>query len=332
MQSMIPPKTLTQYLIRHLASHPDQKDLVLIMSDLAAIGKQISHQTNHAGLVGIRGRAGFGNVSGDDVQKLDVYANELCKDYLRQTGHFALLASEEEETIVDMAGFGKDAKYVIAFDPLDGSSNIDVNAGIGTIFSVLRVRTDCDHAGEQQFFQRGRDQVIAGYLLYGSSTVLVFSFGDGVHEFTLDQGLGEFLLSNERIVIPDTCDMYGANEGNASYMSQKDRNFIDYLRVEKKCTTRYVGSLVADIHRTLLKGGIFLYPGIDKKGAGVYEGKLRLNYELKPLAFLLEQAGGRAIDGVQNILDIVPASLHQRCAFIAGSKEIVEYYGNFTNP
>lgn len=318
--------TLTQYLIAHLASHPDQKDLVLIMSDLAAIGKQISHQTNHAGLVGIRGRAGFGNASGDDVQKLDVYANELCKDYLRTTGHFALLASEEEETIVDMAGFGKGAKYVIAFDPLDGSSNIDVNAGIGTIFSVLRVRVDCDPTSEQQFFQKGRDQVIAGYLLYGSSTVLVFSFGDGVHEFTLDQGLGEFLLSNERIQIPDTCDMYGANEGNVSYMSLKDRDFIEYLRAERKCTTRYIGSLVADIHRTILKGGIFLYPGIDKKGTGTYVGKLRLNYELKPLAFLLEQAGGMAIDGAQNILDIEPTALHQRSAFIAGSSSIIEEY------
>lgn len=323
------PQTLTQYLITHLASHPDQKDLVLIMSDLAAIGKQISHQTNHAGLVGIRGRAGFGNASGDDVQKLDVYANELCKDYLRATGHFALLASEEEETIVDMTGFGKGAKYIIAFDPLDGSSNIDVNAGIGTIFSVFCVRTDCDRASEQQFFQKGRDQVIAGYLLYGSSTVLVFSFGDGVHEFTLDQGLGEFILSNERIQIPDRCDLYSVNEGNAPYMSQKDHGFIEYLKFEKKCTTRYVGSLVADIHRTLLKGGIFLYPGIDKKGTGIYEGKLRLNYELKPLAFLLEQAGGSAVDGIQSILDIEPISLHQRSAFIAGAKIIIDEYVNF---
>ncbi len=321
-------QTLTQYLIGHLAAHPDQKDLVLIMSDLAAIGKQISHQTNHAGLVGIRGRAGFDNASGDDVQKLDVYANALCKDYLRQTGHFALLASEEEEMVVDMGVFGKDAKYVIAFDPLDGSSNIDVNAGIGTIYSVLRIRTDCDHASEQQFLQKGRTQVLAGYLLYGSSTVLVFSFGDGVHEFTLDQGLGEFLLSNERIQIPDHCDIYSVNEGNVSYMSQKDRGFIEYLRAEKKCATRYVGSLVADIHRTLLKGGIFLYPGIDKKGAGVHEGKLRLNYELKPLAFLLEQAGGRAIDGAQNILDIEPTSLHQRCAFFAGSTSVIDEYIN----
>lgn len=322
------PQTLTQYLISHLASHPDQKDLVLIMSDLAAIGKQISHQTNHAGLVGIRGRAGFGNASGDDVQKLDVYANELCKDYLRATGHFAILASEEEESIVDMGDFGKDAKYIIAFDPLDGSSNIDVNASIGTIFSILRVRVDCDRASEQQFLQKGREQALAGYVLYGSSTVLVFSFGDGVHEFTLDQGLGEFLLSNERIQIPDTCDMYSVNEGNAPYMSQKDHGFIEYLKFEKKCTTRYIGSLVADIHRTILKGGIFLYPGIDKKGTGIYKGKLRLNYELKPLAFLLEQAGGKAIDGTQNILDVEPTSLHQRSAFMAGSGGIIQEYLN----
>ncbi|MEK7123256.1 MAG: class 1 fructose-bisphosphatase [Patescibacteria group bacterium] len=322
------PLTLTQYLIGHLSSHPDQKDLVLIMSDLAVIGKQISHQTNHAGLVDIRGSAQRANASGDDVKKLDVYANELCKEYLSQTGHFSLLASEEEEYIVDMGDYGKNAKYVIAFDPLDGSSNIDVNVSIGTIFSVHKRLPDLDRTDERHYFQKGRDQVLAGYLLYGSSTVLVFSFGDGVHECTLDQGLGEFILSSEYIRTPDVCTMYSVNEANLTYMQERDRRFIDVLKNESHCATRYIGSLVADIHRNMLKGGIFLYPGIDKKGTGVYEGKLRLNYELKPLAFLIEQAGGRAIDGVTDILDIESTSLHQRCAFVAGTKAIVEEYIN----
>lgn len=325
---MSQPLTLTQYLLGHLSSHPDQKDLVLIMSDLATIGKQISHHTNHAGLIGIQGGAGVENIHGEDVQKLDVYANELCKEYLRQTGHFAALASEEEDRPVDMGEYGKDARYVIAFDPLDGSSNIDVNVSVGTIFSVHSVRTGCDRFDEKQFLQKGKDQVLAGYLLYGSGTVLVFSFGDGVHEFTLDQGLGEFLLSREHIRVPDTCDIYSVNEGNAPHFSQKDRQFIEYLKTEKKCSTRYIGSLVADIHRNLLKGGIFMYPGMDKKGSGEYAGKLRLNYELKPLAFLIERAGGQAIDGIRDILDIEPVSLHERAGFIAGNKSVVGEYLN----
>ncbi len=298
------------------------------MSDLATIGKQISHHTNHAGLVGIQGRAGVENIHGEDVQKLDVYANDLCKEYLRQTGHFAALASEEEETPVDMGEFGKDARYVIAFDPLDGSSNIDVNVSVGTIFSVHTLRTDCERLDEKQFLQKGSEQALAGYLLYGSGTVLVFSFGNGVHECTLDQGLGEFLLSRENMRIPEPCGIYSVNEGNTSYFSEKDKKFIERLKLEKKCSTRYIGSLVADIHRTLIKGGIFMYPGIDKKGTGEFAGKLRLNYELKPLAFLLEQAGGRAIDGIADILSMEPTSLHQRSGFIAGDRSIINEYLN----
>jgi len=318
--------TLTQYLIQHLAAHPDQKDLVLMMSDIAVIGKYISRETNRAGVAGIRGGTDATNIQGEHVQKLDIFANDLCKNYLRETGHFAALASEEENTVVDMGKYGKDAQYVIAFDPLDGSSNIDVNVSIGTIFSVHRRRTDCDRTDEKQFLQKGREQVLVGYVLYGSSTVLVFSFGDGVHEFTLDQGLGEFLLSNEHIRVPKKCLYYSVNEGNTFYMSEKDKKFIEYLKFEKKSSTRYIGSLVADFHRNLLKGGIYLYPAVDKKGTGEYMGKLRLNYELKPIAFLLEQAGGLAIDGEKDILNIQPTSLHQRTAFIAGNRDIVDEY------
>lgn len=296
------------------------------MNDLATIGKCISRETNRAGLADILGIAGYTNVQGEEVTKLDVFANELCKNYLRETGHFVALASEEEEGVVDMGGAGKDAQYVIAFDPLDGSSNIDINASIGTIFSVhRRLEGDLPHA-EQHFLQKGRDQVLAGYLLYGSSTVLVFSFGDGVHEFTLDQGLGEFLLSRERMRIPTTCDLYSVNETNTPWMREKERGFVRYLREEKKCGLRYFACLVADGHRGLLHGGIFLYPALDKKGDGTYAGKLRLNYEAKPMAFLYEQAGGLAVNGETNILDVPPQSLHERVPLIMGNRGVIERY------
>lgn len=326
---MLHAQTLTQHLLHHLGTHPDQKDLSLIMSDLATIGKYISRETNRAGLIGILGTAGQVNIQGEQVQKLDVLANEMCKTYLKQTGHFAALASEEEESVVDMGEFGKDAKYVIAFDPLDGSSNIDVNVSIGTIFSVHRIREDVERTSPLQFCQKGSEQVLAGYILYGTSTVLVFSFGDGVHEFTLDQSLGEFLLSNEHMTVPQTCEVYSVNEGNTRYFSEKDKNFIEYLKSEQHLSTRYIGSLVADFHRNLIRGGIFLYPAMDKERTGKYTGKLRLNYEAKPMAFLLEQAGGLAIDGKKNVLDIEPQGLHERVSLIMGNKEVVEKYLNF---
>lgn len=316
--------TLTQYLLSQLADHPDQKDLVMIMSDLATIGKIISRETNRVGLAGIIGVTGEMNVQGEHVQKLDVFANEVCKKYLGATGHFSALASEEEETVVDLNNPG--GKYVIAFDPLDGSSNIDVNVSIGTIFSVHRCKENFSATDVQQFLQTGREQVLAGYILYGSSTVIVFSFGDGVHEFTLDQSLGEFLLSHEKIVVPESCAIYSVNEANLPIMREQDQHFIEQLKTTKKCGTRYIGSLVADFHRNLKKGGIFLYPAIRKEGSTEYKGKLRLNYELKPMAFLLEQAGGLAIDGSKNILDIIPTELHQRSGVIMGNRAIVEEY------
>jgi fructose-1,6-bisphosphatase I len=317
------PLTLTQYLLKHLADHPDQAELTMIMGDLATIGKCISRETNRAGVAGILGEVGYTNVQNEQVKKLDVLANELCKEYLRQTGHFAALASEEEDATVLL---NDNAKYIIAFDPLDGSGNIDINASIGTIFSVHKRLENVPVDSEQQFLQRGRDQVLAGYIFYGASTVLVFSFGAGVHEFTLDQSIGEFLLSRERIMIPDECEFYSVNETNVPNMRQKEQQFVRHLRDEKKCSLRYFACLVADGHRGLLKGGIFLYPGVDKKGAGAYEGKLRLNYEVKPMAFLYEQAGGLATNGEKHILDMIPTSLHQRVPLIMGNRDIVEKY------
>ncbi|MBI4268437.1 class 1 fructose-bisphosphatase [Candidatus Uhrbacteria bacterium] len=314
--------TLTQFLLAHPTDHLLQKDLALIMADIAAIGKYISREVNRAGVVDIRGAAGVQNVQGEHVQKLDAYANELCNAYLSETGHFAALASEEEEGIVPLH---PKAEYVIAFDPLDGSSNIDVAVSIGTIFSVHRVRPDFPSSDERQFLQDGRSQVLAGYIVYGASTVLVFSAGDGVHEFTLDMTLGEFMLSRERMRIPETCRIYSVNEGNVPFMRVKDQSFIAALK-KRGMQTRYIGSLVADVHRNLIKGGIFLYPAIDKKGSGSYEGKLRLLYEAQPLAFIVEQAGGAASDGAQPILDIIPDRIHERTALYIGNRDIIEEY------
>ena len=322
------PPTLSQFLIKELIDHPEKEKLVAIMSDLATIGKIISNHTNRAGLVDILGSTNQTNIQDEEVQKLDVFCNELCKNYLRQTGNFAAMASEEEDGVVEMGEFGKDAQYVIAFDPLDGSTNIDVNISVGTIFSVHRLLPEFSRVDEQQFFQPGNSQALAGYILYGSSTVLVFSWGNAVHEFTLDQGLGEFLLSREKIVIPDVCKIYSVNEANMELFSTKDKQFVEYLKKEKKCSTRYIGSLVADVHRNFIKGGIFLYPGMDKKGTGEYTGKLRLNFEAKAMAYLAKQVGGLAVDGLQDILDVIPTSLHQRVPLIVGNKNVIEYYLN----
>ncbi len=318
------PQTLNQYLLRHLSQHSDQTELIQIMSDLATIGKYISRETNRAGVAGILGETGTTNIQNEQVKKLDVLANELCKSYLKETGHFAALASEEEETVVDLGN--PNAKYVIAFDPLDGSTNIDVNVSIGTIFSVHKKLPNVPANSEQQFLQPGKDQVLAGYVLYGTSTVLVFSFGDGVHEFTLDQSLGEFLLSRERLTIPETCDIYSFNEANLPLMAERDKKFIEHIKNDLKCRTRYIGSMVADIHRNLIKGGIFVYPGMDKKGTGEYTGHLRINFEAKPMAFIAREAGGLATDDKQAILDIVPNALHQRVPLVVGNRHVVEHY------
>jgi len=320
------PLTLSQFLIKELSNHPEREGLVSIMSDLGTIGKIISSHTNRAGLAGILGTTEKKNIQNEEVQKLDEFCNDLCKNYLRQTGNFAAMASEEEETVVDMGEFGKEAKYVIAFDPLDGSANIDVNLPIGTIFSVQRRLNDLDRTDERQFLQPGRNQVLAGYILYSASTILVFSWGDGVYEFTLDQGLGEFLLTREKIFVPDECKIYSFNEGNNNYLSSNDKKFIDYLRNDKKCSCRYVSAMVADVHRNIIKGGIFMYPALDKKGLNDFKPKLRLNYEAKPMAYLIEQAGGLSTDGKISLLDIAGESLHQRVPVFLGNKDIIENF------
>lgn len=318
------PKTLQQYLLERLEEHPERLQLVMMMADIATIGKLISAQTNRAGLANIRGLSGNTNVQDEAQAKLDVYANDLCKEYLKSTGLFAAMASEEEDKAVDLQN--PKAAYVIAFDPLDGSSNIDVNASVGTIFSVHK-RLDGIPAGrDEQFLQTGRDQVLAGYVLYGTSTILVFSWGDGVHEFTLDVDLGEFFLSNDRLTIPDKCAYYSFNEAYAPFIAPKDQDYLRKLKDAAAPKLRWVGAFAADFHRNLVKGGVFFLPPFDTSGDGDFKPKLRLNYEAKPMAFLAEQAGGGATAGPEDILDIVPTALHQRVPVIIGNKEIVNLY------
>jgi fructose-1,6-bisphosphatase I len=321
------PKTLQQYLLEQLEDHPERLQLVMMMSDLAAIGKLISAQMSRAGLTGIRGMAGSTNIQDEDQAKLDVVSNDICKEYLAATDLFAAMASEEEDAAVDLKN--PQAQYVIAFDPLDGSGNIDVNVSVGTIFSVHR-RLDGIPAGdERHFLQPGRDQVVAGYLIYGSSTMLVFSWGDGVHEFTLDRDLGEFFLSNDHLQIPKSCKYYSVNASYEPQLSPKDKAYVRRLR-DTGATQRWVGAFAVDFHRNLLKGGVFFMPATDRSGKGEYKPKLRLNYEVKPLAFLAEQAGGAASTGTENVLDLQPTALHERVPVIIGNKNIVNLYKEVT--
>lgn len=315
------PITLQQYLLSELRDHPDKYELVMMMADIATIGKLISARTNRAGLTDIRGLADTTNVQDETQAKLDIYTNDLCKNYLSNTGLFSALASEEEDEAVDLDN--PDANYVIAFDPLDGSSNIDVNVGVGTIFSVHNKLPDLAPADEKQFLQTGRDQVLAGYVLYGSSTMLVFSWGDGVHAFTLDVDLGEFILSDDHVKIPADTPYYSFNEAYANVMSESDQSYMETVRA-KTDKLRWIGSLVADFHRNMIKGGVLFFPAIDPSGKGNFKPKLRLNYEAKPMALLAEQAGGLATDGETNILDIVPSELHQRVTVRIGTKQLVK--------
>ncbi len=320
-------KTLDQYLLEALSGHPERLELVMVMSNIATIGKLISAHTNRAGLAHVRGLADSTNIQDETQAKLDIYTNELCKSYLKSTGLFAALASEEEDQVVDLQS--PDARYVIAFDPLDGSSNIDVNVSIGTIFSVHKKLEGIEPGDERQFLQPGKDQVLAGYILYGPSTMLVFSWGDGVHEFTLDVDLGEFLLSDDHLTMPADCPYYSVNEGYSDFMAPADQAYVSRLKA-KIGRLRWIGSFVADFHRTLLKGGVFFYPAVDTKGGQEYKPKLRLNYEAKPIAFLAVQAGGAATTGSQNILEIIPTSLHQRIPVIIGNPKIVNNYKETT--
>jgi fructose-1,6-bisphosphatase I len=308
-------------------------NLTALLMDLIYAAKIISREVNKAGLVDILGLAGTENIHGEEVKKLDEYANDLLFKAMDHGGHLCIMASEERDEVIQIPDKFPKGNYVLLFDPLDGSSNIDANVSIGTIFSIHRKKTDGENGTLEDCLQKGSDQVAAGYVIYGSSTMLVFTSGQGVNGYTLDPSVGEFILSHIDIKTPSKGKIYSANEGNSKFWDEGTRKYIDYLK-EKDSTTgrpyslRYIGSLVADFHRNLLYGGIFLYPA-DYKDPNKPKGKLRLLYEASPLAFIVEQAGGMATTGKENIMDIVPTELHQRVPLIIGSREDVLMYQKF---
>jgi fructose-1,6-bisphosphatase I len=291
--------------------------LTQLLSDIALASKVINREVNKAGLVDIMGKMGSSNSAGDQQQKLDVLANIRFTRALLKGGEACALVSEELETHSEL---NKDGKYIVTLDPLDGSSNIDVNVSIGTIFSIYKRKSKAGGAIEPaDILQSGNDQIAAGYILYGSSTILVFTTGQGVNGFTLEPTLGEYVLSHPGLQIPKDGDIYSINDGLSNYMPQGIRDYIEYCK-ETDHTARYIGSLVADFHRNLLRGGVYLYPPTAEKKTG----KLRLVYECQALAFISEQAGGLASDGARRIMDIVPETLHQLTPFYVGSKHMVE--------
>jgi fructose-1,6-bisphosphatase I len=314
-----------------LENQPDHAvgDFTNLLYDIALAAKFISHKTTRAGLVGILGRAGVTNVQGEDQQKLDVYADQILFRMCDHTGRLCAMASEEHEEFIPIPNEFAKGRYVLVYDPLDGSSNIDVNVSVGTIFGIYRC-LDWEKRGRlEDCLQRGRDLVAAGYVLYGSSTMLVYSTGKGVHGFTLDPEIGEFLLSHENIKIPEPPMYYS---GNHSYFGRWSEGVQEYVRwlqgrneSEVVLTERYIGSLVGDFHRNLQQGGVFIYPAETRKP----DGKMRLLYEAAPLAFLAEQAGGYASNGRKPILDIKPTTLHQRVPLFIGNRSLVEMAEHF---
>jgi fructose-1,6-bisphosphatase I len=319
--------TIERFIFDQEHRYPEATgELSNLLYDIALAAKIIAAAIRRAGLVNILGAAGAKNVQGEEQQKLDVIANETIKNCLNHTGRVCVMGSEEDEDIVPVPPEYPVGKYAVLFDPLDGSSNIDVNSAVGTIFSIYR-RVSMEGRGTvRDVLQPGCKQVAAGYVMYGSSTMLVYTTGQGVHGFTLDPTIGEFLLSQPRIVTPRVGTYYSVNESNFWRWDQAMQAAVRGLKGElsdgvKPKNSRYIGSLVADFHRNLIAGGIFLYPADSKNPSG----KLRLLYEASPMAFLAEQAEGSATDGVNRILDLMPSALHQRTPLVIGSREDVGF-------
>jgi len=327
--------TVSRYIMEMERNIPDATgDFSNLLAELTLAGKMIHREVSKAGLLDVLGKTGDINIQGEEVMKLDVLADEIVFRALDHTGHLCVLASEEQDTVRTIPPNYPCGKYVLNYDPLDGSSNIDANVSIGTIFSIHRRVTPGKGCGdERDCMQPGYKQVCAGYLVYGSSTMLVYTTGQGVHGFTLDPSVGDFLLSHENIQIPGQGNIYSVNEGNYGLWDEATRRYVDHLREPdpqsgRPYKSRYIGSLVADFHRTLLYGGIFMYPA-DRNHE---HGKLRLLYEASPLAFVVEQAGGMAVDGTaQRIMDVLPTELHQRTPLVIGSRGDVEEYLGFRN-
>ncbi len=326
-------KTLTQFIIERQADFPFATgEFSRLLYQVGVAAKVINKKVNKAGLVDILGEAGEVNVQGEDQKKLDVFANYQLIQALKSSGECCGVASEEDQEIITFdSDLSRDGNYIFCMDPLDGSSNIDVNVSIGTIFSIYRrISPRGEKAVLEDFLQEGTKQIAAGYIIYGSSTMLVYTTGRGVFGFTLDPSIGEFCLSHMGIQTPNNGSIYSINEGNIGKFPDGVKKYIGYCQETDKETNRpysgrYIGSLVADFHRNLLKGGIFIYP----QTASAPNGKLRLIYECNPIAFLAEQAGGRATSGTERILEIKPHSLHQRVPFIVGSKNMVDKVESF---
>ena len=321
---------IAQRLAQHLSTEASRLgDLTVVLHQLAMAGKLIARELSRAALVGQLGQTGSVNIQGEQVKKLDLWANETVVRALEASRLVSIVVSEE----MDEPLYLGEGPYVVCIDPVDGSSNLDVNGIVGTIFSVRRRRGQGRPSAEADAMQPGTAQVAAGYIMYGPSAVLVYTAGQGVHGFTLEPSLGEFIQSHDGIRIPTRGRIYSINDGNAAAWPDGIRRFIEYLRVPDKATgrpytARYVGSMVADLHRTLLEGGIFLYPA--PAGAdGTRSGKLRLQYEVAPMGLLVEQAGGRASTGAERVLDVRPMSPHQRVAIMLGSRDDVQLAEDF---
>ncbi|WP_088324107.1 class 1 fructose-bisphosphatase [Polaribacter tangerinus] len=325
-------QTLGEFIIENQhAFKYSSGELSSLLHSIRLAAKVVNHEVNKAGLVDIIGAFGDTNVQGEDQQKLDIYANEKFIQTLTKRNIVCGIASEEEDSFISINSIDENHqnKYVVLIDPLDGSSNIDVNVSVGTIFSIYRRITPIGKPVElKDFLQKGSEQVAAGYVVYGTSTMLVYTTGDGVNGFTLNPAIGSFYLSHPNMTFPETGNIYSVNEGNYFDFPEGIKKYIKYCQEEKDdrpYTSRYIGSLVSDFHRNMIKGGIYMYP----KGSRNPQGKLRLLYECNPMAFIAEQANGKCSDGYTRTMDVQPTELHQRVPFICGSKKMVEKVEEF---
>ena len=325
---MIPTQTISRFIHSKRREFPDSTgELSDLLVSISLSVKLIAQMVATAGFKGLHGYTGKTNIHGEETKQLDQEADDVLVELLGSSGHFGLLVSEERDSVIATEATHAEGKYVIAFDPLDGSSNIGSNIPTGTIFCIFRRKSLNQPACEDDFCQSGRNIVAAGYSVYGAKTSFVYSAGKGVHGFTLDPTIGEFVLTEESIVIPKSGNIFSINEGNTVWWNPSTKRFVEEVKsanagAKTPYTGRYVGSLVADFDRTIRRGGIFLYP-VDSRRP---QGRLRLLYECLPLAFIAEQAGGIATNGAERILDVVPKDIHQRAAFIAGSSFEMEWY------
>lgn len=325
-------QTLGEFIIENQAEFQySSGELSRLINSIRLAAKVVNHEVNKAGLVDIVGAVGETNIQGEDQQKLDVMANDTFIRTLTNRNILCGIASEENDDFISLEGQNGDNnnKYILLMDPLDGSSNIDVNVSVGTIFSIYRRVTPAGTpVTMEDFLQKGREQVAAGYIIYGTSTMIVYTTGHGVNGFTLNPAIGTFYLSHPNMQFPETGSIYSVNEGNYVHFPDGVKRYIKYCQEEKDdrpYTSRYIGSLVSDIHRNMIKGGIYMYP----KSSKAANGKLRLLYECNPMAFIAEQAGGKASDGFEAILDLQPTELHERVPFFCGSKLMVEKAESF---